>query len=418
MTAESLVFPALTRRRVRVKPSLFREKSGRTAAFGLGLAEHGNVLVAAGGKKFLEELPGGETLFRTEDGTLFVRSGTSLRQGEDVFALSSVPLAVLSFSGEAEREYYALTSSGLYVLGAEGAEKILGAPGGTAAAFFGERLFVASGETLSYSAPLAPSDWERRADGAGNIVLPSAGGDIGTLVPYRGRLLLFRERGITALAAPGDFLDFEAEEIPYACGKLIPSSVAACGSRVLFCTEEGFFSLKGSTVSPVEGCGAERIDFAAGVLSAAVGEDYFAAVTLVSGEKCLLFLGEERAYFLRLEAESLAGGRELCFLQGGRRYALDRGAAGERAAVLELPLSDFGLPEARYLDAVRVEGEGDFRIEARPQRGLPRFVRGRAGEELRFSPPLRGSSFSLKLRSDSTGAKIAGILLSLREGKP
>ena len=105
MTAGSLVFPALTRRRERVKPSLFREKSGRTAAFGLGLAERGNVLVAAGGKKLLEELPGGEALFRTEDGTLFVRSGTSLRRGEDIFALSSAPLAVLSFSGETEREF-------------------------------------------------------------------------------------------------------------------------------------------------------------------------------------------------------------------------------------------------------------------------------------------------------------------------
>ena len=274
------------------------------------------------------------------------------------------------------------------------------------------------GETLSYSAPLAPSDWERRADGAGSIVLPSAGGAIGTLVPYRGRLLLFRERGITALAAPGDFLDFEAEEIPYACGKLIPSSVAACGSRVLFCTEEGGFLAQGERGLSRRGVrrGAHRL--CSGCAFGCRRGGIFRRRHPLFRAKSAFSSSERSARaFCGWKPRALRVGRELCFLQGGRRYALDRGAAGERAAYLELPLSDFGLSEARYLDAVRVEGEGDFRIEARPQRGLPRFVRGRAGEELRFSPPLRGSSFSLKLRSDSAGAKIAGILLSLRGGE-
>ena len=84
--------------------------------------------------------------------------------------------------------------------------------------------------------------------------------------------------------------------------------------------------------------------------------------------------------------------------------------------LLEFPLSDFGLAEIRYLDGVRVEGEGSFRLEVRPARGLPRFVRGRAGEDIRLSPPLKGSAFALRVRS-SGRAKLGSLILRLREGK-
>lgn len=211
MTASSLKTPALTPKRVRVRPSLFAEASGKTAAFALNFKARGSALCSVGGRKFCEQLPAGASkLFTAEDGTLFVWTGSALIAGGNTFPLSEAPLEVLSFSGEAGKEYYALTSSGLVCLG-EGA--VSGAPAGSAAAFFGERLFIASGETLFYSAPLAPKDWVQSADGAGSVVLPSAGGNILKLLPDRGRLLLFRERGVTALSAPGDFLGFEAEEI-------------------------------------------------------------------------------------------------------------------------------------------------------------------------------------------------------------
>lgn len=417
MTAGTLYFPALTPKRVRIRPSLFRERSGRAAVFALNAAERGGALLSTGGRRLIEQLPAGcERLFRTEDGVRFFWDGTALYKGEDSFSLSSPPLDVLSFVGETGREYCALTASGLYLLGAEGAEAVEGAPTGGAMALHGERLFIASGETLSYSAPLMPADWTISADGAGEIVLPSAGGAIQRLLSHRGRLLCFRERGITALTAPGDFLDFKAEEIPCAFGSLIASSVAACGSRILFCTEEGIFSLKGEAVTAVEGCGEGLVDFTKGVRAASAGESYYAALTLLSGERCILSLAGERAALLRLEADDVLGGKQFFFLQGGRLYALDEKGAGEREMLLEFPLSDFGLAEIRYLDGVRVEGEGSFRLEVRPARGLPRFVRGRAGEDIRLSPPLKGSAFALRVRS-SGRAKLGSLILRLREGK-
>ena len=156
MTASSLQTPALTPKRVRVKPSLFSEASGKTAAFALNFKARGSALYSVGGRKFCKQLPAGASkLFCTEDGTLFVWTGSALIAGGNTFPLSEAPLEVLSFSGEAGKEYYALTSSGLVCLG-EGA--VSGAPAGSAAAFFGERLFIASGETLFYSAPLAPKE--------------------------------------------------------------------------------------------------------------------------------------------------------------------------------------------------------------------------------------------------------------------
>ena len=420
MTASSLQTPALTPKRVRVKPSLFSEASGKTAAFALNFKARGSALYSVGGRKFCKQLPAGASkLFCTEDGTLFVWTGSALIAGGNTFPLSEAPLEVLSFSGEAGKEYYALTSSGLVCLG-EGA--VSGAPAGSAAAFFGERLFIASGETLFYSAPLAPKDWTQSADGAGSVVLPSAGGNILKLLPDRGRLLLFRERGVTALSAPGDFLGFEAEELPCAVEGLMPSSVARCGSRVLFCSKEGIFSLKGETLSRLSGCGEERIAFQRGVSAVSAGETYYAAVTLKGGEKCILELEGEGAALYRLEAESLAGGK-FRFLKEGSLYALDEEAAGDKEAVLELPLSTFGLFKVRYLNALLIEGEGLFRAELRaePCAGAPmpapRFVSGRAGEEVRLNPPMRGSAFALKVRFLSAGAKLSAVTLTLREGK-
>lgn len=420
MTASSLQTPALTPKRVRVKPSLFSEASGKTAAFALNFKARGSALYSVGGRKFCKQLPAGASkLFCTEDGTLFVWTGSALIAGGNTFPLSEAPLEVLSFSGEAGKEYYALTSSGLVCLG-EGA--VSGAPAGSAAAFFGERLFIASGETLFYSAPLAPKDWTQSADGAGSVVLPSVGGNILKLLPDRGRLLLFRERGVTALSAPGDFLGFEAEELPCAVEGLMPSSVARCGSRVLFCSKEGIFSLKGETLSRLSGCGEERIAFQRGVSAVSAGERYYAAVTLKDGEKCILEIEGEGAALYRLEAESLAGGK-FRFLKEGSLYALDEEAAGDKEAVLELPLSTFGLFKVRYLNALLIEGEGLFRAELRaePCAGAPmpapRFVRGRAGEEVRLNPPMRGSAFALKVRFFSAGAKLSAVTLTLREGK-
>lgn len=421
MTASSLKTPALTPKRVRITPSLFAEASGKTAAFALNFKARGSALCSVGGRKFCEQLPAGASkLFTAEDGTLFVWTGSALIAGGNTFPLPEAPLEVLSFSGEAGREYYALTSSGLVCLG-EGA--VPGAPAGSAAAFFGERLFIVSGETLFYSAPLAPKDWVQSADGSGSVVLPSAGGNILKLVPDRGRLLLFRERGVTALSAPGDFLGFEAEELPCAVEGLMPSSVARCGSRVLFCSKEGIFSLKGETLSRLSGCGEQRIAFGRGVSAVSAGERYYAAVTLQDGEKCILELDGEGAALYRLEAESLAGGGTFRFLKEGGLYALDEEAAGEQEAVLELPLSTFGLFEVRYLDGLLVEGEGLFRAELRAEpcagvpKPAPRFVLGRAGEEVRLIPPLRGGAFALRVRFLSAGAKLSAVTLALREGK-
>ena len=83
---------------------------------------------------------------------------------------------------------------------------------------------------------------------------------------------------------------------------------------------------------------------------------------------------------------------------------------------VEFPLSEYGLSEARCLDGVKVEGKGCFRIAASTERGMCRHVRGNAGEELRFSPPLKGSSFALSVKG-SAGARLCSVVLEVREGR-
>ena len=417
MIAKQLVFPERKRKRVRIKPALFAERSGRTAVFALNAAERGGALCETGGKKLVETLPSGtEAVFRTEDGALFTLAGTVLTKGESSFTLAEKPVEVLSYLGETGTEYYALTASGLYALGETGASKVTGAPAGSCMAVFKERLFIASGETISYSVPLDAADWTVSADGAGSIDLPSRGGEILRLIPYKGRLLLLRERGVTALYAPGDFMDFEAEELNCAFTGLVPASAVSCGIRVVFAAKDGLFAIKGNTLFPLEECGAEHIDFEKPVLGAAAGEAYFAAITLKEGERCIFSLAGEKASFLRLSAESVVGGGAFHFLRGGKLYALDEGAAAEKEMRVEFPLSEYGLSEARCLDGVKVEGKGCFRIAASTERGMCRHVRGNEGEELRFSPPLKGSSFALSVKG-SAGARLCSVVLEVREGR-
>ena len=57
MSVSLLQTPALTRKRVRIRPSLFVQKSGKTVVFALNAAEHSGALRFTGGKRFLNALP-------------------------------------------------------------------------------------------------------------------------------------------------------------------------------------------------------------------------------------------------------------------------------------------------------------------------------------------------------------------------
>lgn len=424
--------PSETRRTLRKTLSLFRDGDGSLFVNALHLRPEGGCLVSAEGTVPARALPAGtERIFRTEDGSLYasLSSGEIGRIGGGVFASAGNVAGakrVLSFYGEdGNYAVYAVAETGVYRLLDGSAVCVSEEAGGTCAAVHYGRLFTASGCRVRFSRALAPDDWTERTQGAGWIDLPSEGGDVLELVPYKEKLYLFRERGITQLRAMGDNLNFKAVTVPYACGKLYARSVANCGGSVIFLTECGAFSFNGGTCRMLSGCGYSLIDLSAGVSAVSAGGKYYAAVALGSGERCVLCIDPyaERGHFIRAEAELLADGGEegLLFSNGERLYRLtERGLpsalAGRPECLAETNLSLWELSAGnKFADAVTVEGEGYFYLDLTSERGETQSVRGEAGEFLRFPVPVRGNAFSLKLRSFSENVRIRRVALAVRE---
>lgn len=417
---KALKSPAFRRRSVRREISLFKEREGALLARGLHFKAEDGALVPAEGAEKLCDAADVRALSAAEGQApkLFVLGeGGALRAiGEEQTYSHPGAQAILSMTEGDAPGYFVLTREGLCRLGEAAIE---GAPGGRCGAVYSERIFVADGSRLRWSKPLAPTDWTETVQGAGELHLPSECGEILALLPFRGKLCLFRERGIELLRAEGDTLAFRLERVPYACGGIIGGSVRAVGSRAVFLTGSGLFSFDGSGCERLGGCGFSELDLKEPVGSASWDGMYYAAVT-AGGKRRLWCVDPVRkeGHFLRAPAEDVAACGGLVFLAEGKLWRLNwRGLPrfGRRECVLVTEPSLLGLsPRGKFLDGVTVEGRGNFRVEARGS-GIPRACSGRAGERLAFPCPVRGTSFSFELRTLSEDACVRGITLDLRE---
>ncbi len=416
---KELSAPAFTARSVRRKISLFGEESGAISAGGIHFRQRDGKIVCAEGIEPIGEyaatlmVSGGHAAVRMDVLPPVIEAPAE----ELVFPFSQKPNAIFCFTAkDGEQIFLAATDGGCYRL--ERSHASAAGEGGKCGAVHGERLFLADGSRLSWSAPLDPTDREQAAQGAGHVDLPSADGEILSVVSLKEELFLFRERGIARLDVKGDTRNFSAEHIPFAGGSIRAGSVQKCGDVVRFLTENGLYSFNGERCVRLRHCGTSRLD-TENAVTAACGGNYYATVKYC-GEACIWCVDEEeRGHLIRAKAEQLAGGERLLFVEGGVLYGLTpRGlpASHRQECVLTAERSLFGLSaRPKYLDGIVVEGKGHFRVEARGERGLPRAVFGRAGEKLRFPMPVRGCGFSLELRTIEENAEVGAVVLEIRE---
>lgn len=440
---KELACPALTRRSLRRKLSLFREENGAICAHGLHFKQEGEELTCAEGVEETEletlALLQSEGHFRKVYG--YRQGELSALDGSAVYAVEEQPLALLSFlSREGKELLFSLTEAGCVRLRtaeeiaeesteeseAEGPQDEEESPppavfaGGSCGAVCHERLFTASGCRIAWSKPLAPEDWTQGEQDAGALELPSGDGDILALAVLKEDLYLFRERGIGLLRARGDTGEFYAASLPVSCGAVVRGSVRPCGDEIALLTESGLFLFDGTRTKRLTGCGHSRIAGTEAV-TASCGGIYYAAVREKDGEDCVWAVDTalKRGRFLRFRADGLAGCDELLLLRDGKVYRLtERGLPpfGRGECTLRTEPSLLGLsPREKLLDGVLLEGRGSFRVEARGERGPMRAVSGRAGELLRFPVPVRGRSFSLGIRTVEANAVLKAIDFDLRE---
>lgn len=412
---KSLSSPAYRRRSLRRGISLFGEKNGTISAYGLHFRQSDRGIVCAEGatslgaeKELILTSGHAEEVFERTDGALLSPQGTR-------YPLPQAPDSLLCFAArEGGKEYFALTASGCYKLGEEGAEEA--GSGGSCGAVHGERLFVADGSRLRWSAPLEPAATEEGTQAAGYADLPSADGDILGMFSYKDELFLFRERGIAVLGVRGDALSFTAMHIPAPRG-IVKGSIHKCGGKLLFLAENGLYAFDGNTCKRLNAGGFQELDLS-GTSTAACGDHYYATASF-GGETCIWCVSGEEGHLIRARAEKLCGGENLLFTAEGELFVLtERGLPPMRRkeCVLRTEKSLLGLSSRqKYLDAILIEGKGHFRAEARGERGLPRAVFGRAGEKLRFPLPVRGSAFSLELKTLDEDACVKAVVLDLRE---
>ncbi len=407
--------PAYRRRSVRRELSFFGEQQNAVSAYGLHFKQTARGLVCAEGAELLGSaktlLPGqGYTarLYEYAGGAVVTPSG-------ERFPFPSEPAAIFCFlSAEGEEQHFALSDDGCFFLKTDGAERI--GDGAACGAIHGERLFLAKGSLLRWSAPLDVKFGPQTAQTAGQVALPSADGDILAMLSLKDTLYLFREQGIAVLSVLGDTLGFTARHLPAPCG-IVGASVRKCGDGAMFLADNGLYSFDGKQCKLLPASGFSELDLSG--TSTAVSDEKYYATALYNGEKCILCVENGQGHLIRARAEKLIGGEKLLFTAGGELFRLtERGLPPMRRkeCALRTERSFLGLSARRkFLDGILIEGNGHFRVEAKGERGLPRAVFGKAGEPLRFPLPVRGSGFSFDIRTLDENACIKALVFDLRE---
>lgn len=116
-----------------------------------------------------------------------------------------------------------------------------------------ERIYgTLNGESnqLWFSDDFDPENWSVSGDEAGYISFSDECGDALAAVSFLGYLYIFREHGIYRLTAYGDQSEFSLKKLFTATGRIYKNTIALCGDRIMFLTDEGVFAFDGYTASP------------------------------------------------------------------------------------------------------------------------------------------------------------------------
>ena len=116
-----------------------------------------------------------------------------------------------------------------------------------------ERIYgTLNGESnqLWFSDDFDPENWSVSGDEAGYISFSDECGDALAAVSFLGYLYVFREHGIYRLTAYGDQSEFSLKKLFTATGRIYKNTIALCGDRIMFLTDEGVFAFDGYTASP------------------------------------------------------------------------------------------------------------------------------------------------------------------------
>lgn len=110
-----------------------------------------------------------------------------------------------------------------------------------------ERLFgCGGGNTLWFSDDLDPTNWSISSTEAGYIEMADDRGELQKVVSFADYVYVFRQYGIARVSAYSTQTEFSVTQLYVTSGKIYPETVAICGNKVLFMSEDGIFAFDGA----------------------------------------------------------------------------------------------------------------------------------------------------------------------------
>lgn len=337
--------------------------------------------------------------------------------GKFVFAnmlFDEKPKAVTVYAEDGEAKLAFCNADGVFLYdGTNGFSTVYEGKASDIACAFHERLFFAEAPfTVRYCAPLDVAIWEDSADEGGHIDFPSAEGEIVGLETLKEYVYVFRKRGIFRLDAKGAARDFSAERLAYGGGDIFKASIGACGDKIFFLAEDGFYAFDGNRAERT-GLSIFPLPKGQGCAHGACGGKYVLLYPDRDGGKKLLVwdAAAESGYFSTAASDALSDteGRLLCLSEGKLKQISAEGELPTGGEYLfERENADFGIDGRKFWKEAILKGEGSCIFEATGERETKSFSlvfeRGRA----KAAPLLTGESFTVRIWL-AAGSAVSGM---------
>ena len=117
-----------------------------------------------------------------------------------------------------------------------------------------ERIYATvSGEanSLWFSDDFNPVNWNASLTEGGFINFDDDGGRVIKAVSFLDHVYVFRDYGIVRLTAYGSQENYTVSKVYVSASRILPDTIACCGDRIIFLTDEGLFSFNGYTMTMI-----------------------------------------------------------------------------------------------------------------------------------------------------------------------
>ncbi len=283
------------------------------------------------------------------------------------------------------------------------------------------RFFLAKADRIIYTAAYSLKNWavstNTDVQASGTLYVPAQCGDLTAGIVYRDDAYFFAQYGVWKLHMGGKVLNTKTVLYPHNCGEVLKNSCQIVDDKIYFLTTTGLWRFDGNKFERVVSPCFDLADFSAEVETGAMNGQYYAHVALRDGNRRIAvydprfdrdrFLGCEVASFGAMQKGYAIYGDVIC-------EVTERGLPGGEPCQVMCTLSLDGKnnPCAEW---VRVEGEGEFTVEASTPEDGAALCKGKAGEKMYLSRALRGAAVSLCISTRTENFRIAGIGMGIGE---